>query len=132
MPALPTADTRPAAPAIVRPGAIRDAIRVEQLPCAIGAEISNVSLADAAVDEALFAEIRALWLKHRVLFFRDQDITRAEHVAFARRFGELEDHPVVGSDPDHPGLVRVYKSPDKPADRYENAWHCDATWRERT
>jgi len=121
----------PVAPAIVRPGAIRDAIRVEPLTCAIGAEVSNVSLADAAVDDALFAEIRALWLKHRVLFFRDQDITRAEHVAFARRFGELEDHPVAGSDPDHPGLVRIYKSPDAPADRYENAWHTDATWREK-
>jgi len=119
----------PAAPAVVRPGAVRGSIRVEPLTCAIGAEISNVSLADAAVDDALFAEIRALWLKHRVLFFRDQDITRAEHVAFARRFGELEDHPVAGSDPDHPGLVRIYKSPDKPADRYENAWHTDATWR---
>src|SRR4029453_1855412 len=94
-----------------------------------GAEISNVSLADAAVDEALLAEIRVLWLRHRVLFFRDQDVTRAEHVAFARRFGELEDHPVAGSDPDHPGLVRIYKSADKPNDRYENAWHTDATWR---
>jgi taurine dioxygenase len=66
-----------------------------------------------------------------VLFFRDQDITRAEHVAFARHFGELEDHPVAGSDPDHPGLVRIYKSPDTPNDRYENAWHTDATWREK-
>jgi len=119
------------APAIVRPGAIRDSIRVEPLTCAIGAEISNVSLADAAIDEALFAEIRALWLRHRVLFFRDQEISRAEHVAFARRFGELEDHPVAGSDPDHPGLVRIYKTPDKPNDRYENAWHTDATWREK-
>ncbi|HJR28195.1 MAG TPA: TauD/TfdA family dioxygenase, partial [Pseudomonas sp.] len=50
--------------------------------------------------------------------------------AFARRFGELEDHPVAGSDPDHPGLVRIYKRPDQPMDRYENAWHTDATWRE--
>jgi taurine dioxygenase len=33
------------------------------------------------------------------LFLNDQDITRGEHVAFARRFGALEDHPVVGSDP---------------------------------
>jgi len=66
-----------------------------------------------------------------VLFFRDQDITRAEHVAFARHFGELEDHPVAGSDPEHPGLVRIYKSPDTPNDRYENSWHCDATWREK-
>ena len=72
-----------------------------------------------------------LLLKHRVLFFRDQDITRAEHVAFARRFGELEDHPVAGSDPEHPGLVRIYKSPDSPNDRYENSWHTDATWREK-
>jgi len=118
------------APAAVRPGAIRDSIKVEPLTCAIGAEISNVSLADAAVDDTLYAEIRALWLQHKVLFFRDQDITRAEHVAFARRFGELEDHPVAGSDPDHPGLVRIYKSPETPNDRYENAWHTDATWRE--
>lgn len=123
-------DTSPA-PAIVRPGALRDSLRVEPLTCAIGAEISNVSLADAAIDDALLAEIRELWLQHKVLFFRDQDITRAEHVAFARRFGDLEDHPVAGSDPDHPGLVRIYKTPDKPNDRYENAWHCDATWREK-
>ncbi len=79
----------------------------------------------------LLAEIRALLLQHRVLFFRDQDISAAEHVAFARRFGELEDHPVAGSDPDHPGLVRIYKSPDARNDRYENAWHTDATWREK-
>ena len=64
-----------------------------------------------------------------MLVLREQDITRAEPVAFARRFGELEDHPVAGSDPEHPGLVRIYKSPEQPNERYENAWHSDATWR---
>ncbi|CAB3810854.1 TauD/TfdA dioxygenase family protein [Paraburkholderia fynbosensis] len=103
---------------------------VEQLNNAIGAELVGVRLADAIHDDGLFAEIRANLLKHRVLFLRDQEISRAEHVAFARRFGELEDHPVAGSDPEHPGLVRIYKSPDQPNDRYENAWHSDATWRE--
>jgi taurine dioxygenase len=110
--------------------ATRGPIKVEQLTCAIGAELSNVDLGAASRDAGLVAEIRALLLQHRVLFFRDQNITRAEHVAFARHFGELEDHPVAGSDPDHPGLVRIYKSPDVPPDRYENAWHTDATWRE--
>jgi taurine dioxygenase len=105
-------------------------MRVEQLTCAIGAELTGLSIADAVHDDGLFAEIRATLLKHRVLFLRDQDITRAEHVAFARRFGELEDHPVAGSDPEHPGLVRIYKNPEQPNDRYENAWHTDATWRE--
>ena len=91
-------------------------MKVEQLTCSIGAELIGVNLADAVHDDGLFAEIRAQLLKHRVVFLRDQDITRAEHVAFARRFGELEDHPVAGSDPDHPGLVRIYKNPDQPMD----------------
>ena len=105
-------------------------MKVEQLTCAIGAELVGVSLADAAHDDGLFAAIKAELLKHKVLFLRDQDISRADHVAFARRFGELEDHPVAGSDPENPGLVRIYKSPDQPNDRYENSWHTDATWRE--
>ena len=120
-----------AAPAIVRAGSLRDSIHVEPLTNAIGAELSNIDLGVASREPALVAEIRRLLLRHRVLFFRDQDITRAEHVAFARHFGELEDHPVAGSDPENPGLVRIYKSPDAPADRYENSWHTDATWREK-
>jgi taurine dioxygenase len=107
-------------------------LRVEPLTCAIGAELFGVNLGDASRDDALFAEIKALLLKYKVLFLRDQNISRNEHVAFARRFGELEDHPVAGSDPDHPGLVRIYKTPDNPNDRYENSWHSDATWREIT
>jgi len=107
-----------------------DSIRVEPLTCSIGAELSAVTLGDAAHDAELFAEIRALLLKYKVLFLRDQHFSRAEHVAFARRFGELEDHPVVGSDPDHPGLVQIYKGADTRHLQYENAWHCDATWRD--
>src|SRR5215468_6052782 len=116
------------APAII---ATPGSIKVEPLTCTIGAELSNVNLGVASHDLGLVAEICSLLLKHKVLFFRDQDMTRAEHVAFARHFGELEDHPVAGSDPDYPGLVRIYKSPDSPNDRYENAWHTDATWREK-
>ena len=118
-----------AGPAVLR-SATGTSIKVEPMTCSIGAEISNVDLGDASRDDALFAEIRALLLQHKVLFFRDQDMSRAEHVAFARRFGELEDHPVAGSDPDHPGLVRIYKGPDSRNEQYENAWHCDTTWRE--
>lgn len=125
------AASRPAAPARISDAARPKTLRAEPVTCAIGAEVFGVDLGAAARDPETMEEIRALLLKHKVLFFRDQDISRAEHVAFARHFGELEDHPVAGSDPDHPGLVRIYKSPDSPADRYENAWHTDATWREK-
>ena len=89
-------------------------MRVEPLTASIGAELVGVNLAHAARDDGLFSEIRSLLLKHKVLFLRDQDISRADHVAFARRFGELEDHPVAGSHPEHPGLVQIYKRPDQP------------------
>ncbi|MFS4553166.1 TauD/TfdA dioxygenase family protein [Comamonas resistens] len=105
-------------------------MKVEQLTCAIGAELTGVRLSDALHDEDLFSEVRQALFKHRVLFLRDQDITRPEHVAFARKFGDLEDHPVVGSDPENPGLVQVYRSELSPPERYENAWHSDTTWRE--
>jgi taurine dioxygenase len=120
-----------AAPAVVRASSLNDSIRVEPLTCAIGAEVCGVNLGVASRTPELMAQIRALLLTHKVLFFRDQDITRAEHVAFASHFGKLEDHPIVGSDPENPGLVRIYKSPEVPNDRYENVWHTDATWREK-
>ncbi len=121
------AATPPAAPAVLTRG-----IQVHPVTYAIGAELRNVSLADASRDAGLASEIRALLVKHRVLFFRRQDdLKRSEHVAFARHFGDLEDHPVVGTDPENPGLAQIYRSPQSPPERYENAWHTDATWREK-
>ena len=103
---------------------------VSRLTASIGAEVSGVDLGEVARSDDLFAELKSLLLAHKVLFLRDQDITRGEHVALARRFGELEDHPVVPSDPDHPGLVRIYKDLDSQPEHYENAYHCDGTWKE--
>ncbi|MET1114778.1 MAG: TauD/TfdA family dioxygenase [Comamonas sp.] len=103
-------------------------MQVELLTCTIGAQVSGVSLGEASRDIGLAHELKALLLQHKVLFFRDQHISRAEHVAFARHFGELEDHPVVGSDPDHPGLVRIYRSDQR--EHYENGFHTDGQWEE--
>ena len=105
-------------------------MKIAPLTCHIGAELTGVSLADAARSDDLFGEVRVALLAHKVLFLRDQDLSRGDHVAFASRFGALEDHPVLGSDPDHPGLVRIYKDEASPPDFYENSWHCDATWRD--
>ena len=106
-------------------------MRIEKLTTHIGAELVGVDLSEAIRNADLFGTIREALLAHKVLFLRDQLISKAEHVAFARNFGDLEDHPVSGSDPDHPGLVCIYKDLDSPPDHYENSWHCDATWREK-
>ena len=105
-------------------------IEVCPLTGVIGAEIHGVDLAEAARNDDLFGAIKQALLEHKVLFLRQQVISKGDHVAFAERFGKLEDHPVAGSDLYHPGLVCIYKDLDSPPDFYENAWHCDATWRE--
>lgn len=98
--------------------------------CALGAEIQGVSLAEASRNADLGAEIKALLLQHKVLFFRHQELTDHEHANFARHFGELEDHPLTSSVDGEPGIIHIWKSPENPPERYENAWHNDATWRE--
>jgi len=92
----------------------------------IGAEICGVALADELPDPVI-AELRQALLDYKVLFFRDQPLTAARHVAFARRFGELEVHPFIPANGEFPELVRFAKSAD--VGGYENGWHSDVSWR---
>src|SRR3954467_13749238 len=96
------------------------------LAATIGAEIDGVRLGDDLPDAAI-AELRQALLDYKVLCFRDQSLTAARHVAFARRFGELEVHPFIPANGEFPELVRFAKSAD--VGGYENGWHSDVSWR---
>lgn len=98
-----------------------------RLGATIGAVIDGVDLTQSLPD-VVVGELRQALLDYKVIFFRDQPLTPAQHVAFARRFGELEIHPFIPANPEHPELVRFAKSVDTAG--YENAWHSDVTWRE--
>jgi alpha-ketoglutarate-dependent taurine dioxygenase len=94
----------------------------------VGAEIHGLDLCRALPDDVI-AEMRQALHDYKVLFFRDQPLTPAQHVAFARRFGDLEVHPFIPSNTGEPELVRFEKSADVAG--FENSWHHDVTWRER-
>ena len=98
---------------------------VRPLTAALGAEIHGIEL--SALDDGALAELRKLWLDYKVLFFRDQHLTIEEHVAFGRRFGELELHPFAPDLPEHPEIVHIASTPDRPY--AANVWHSDVTWR---
>jgi taurine dioxygenase len=79
------------------------------------------------MDEQTFDEVHRALLEYKVIFFRDQDITSEQHVAFARRFGALETHPFVPHREGHPEVMVLEKN--EQVGGYENVWHSDVTWR---
>ncbi|MET4048148.1 MULTISPECIES: TauD/TfdA family dioxygenase [unclassified Rhodococcus (in: high G+C Gram-positive bacteria)] len=94
----------------------------------IGAEISGIRLGGNLTEEVL-AELRRALLEWKVLFFRDQDITRAEHRAFAARWGELEQHPFYKyTQPGQSDIDVATLAKDATAVGAENIWHNDVTW----
>ena len=102
-------------------------ITVSPLTPAIGAEIGNIDLRQVSSDE--IADIRATLLEYKVVFFRDQTLTQAEHISFAREFGDLEIHPATPKSQSNPEVLHIAHGPESKGK--ENFWHSDVTWREK-
>lgn len=115
-------------PSIVRSGVLKSSFSVEPLSPTVGAEIGNIDLT-APLDDEQYAALRGALLEHKLLVFRDQDISAAQQVALAQRFGELEVHPVFPHHPDHPELVMLGGDGKIPG--RENIYHSDVSWRAR-
>jgi taurine dioxygenase len=95
----------------------------------VGAEITDVDL--SALDPDALATIQAAFLEHHVLVFRDQTLTRDQHKAFGRHFGELHIHPSKRNGMNHedPELFIVNTKPEAKLTNGE-AWHSDVSCEE--
>ena len=103
-------------------------ITVTKVAGALGAEIGGVDLS-AALDDATIAAIRAAFVEHQVIFFRDQTLTPDQQLAFGRRFGPLNIHPYVAGMDGYPEVMEVVK---EPGDRinFGGGWHSDMSFLE--
>ena len=96
---------------------------------ALGAEILGVDLAtDLTTD--LVAAIRRAWLEHLVIFFRDQNPSPVEYVAFARMLGEPVEYPFVKGLPEAPEIIPVLKLEHERLN-FGGIWHSDTAYLER-
>ena len=101
-------------------------IGVHPVAGALGAEISGVDLSRPLPD-ATVAALRQAWLDHLVLFFRDQDLSPAAFLAFARRFGEPIEYPFVRGLDDYPEIIPVLKLEHERIN-FGGVWHSDTTY----
>ncbi len=98
---------------------------------AIGASIDGVDL--ARVTDAQFAELHAALIAHHVIFFRDQQLTPENLLAFARRWGEPQaaTESSFGKLDDFPEIDVLDYDATRPPYVTKEMWHTDFTGRER-
>jgi len=109
-------------------------IAIRRLSNALGAEITGIDLSQP-MSESIFGNIHNAFLQYGVLLFRDQNITREQHIDFSRRFGELDDHTSLPLDrhPDYPELLMVTNRPNADGTPSESrytgrSWHTDFSY----
>ena len=89
------------------------AVEVVPLTLHIGAEIRGVDLKQPLTPQQV-DEVRDAFLKWKVVFFRDQNLDHAQHVAMARQFGEPTiGHAVFGHVEGYPEVYSVAKKPHR-------------------
>lgn len=109
-------------------------IKLRPLSYALGAEVCGIDVGKP-MSESVFGNIHRAFLDHGILLFRDQHISREQHIDFSRRFGELDRHEALPRDrhPQYPELLMVTNEPKadgKPGDgKYTgHLWHSDMSF----
>lgn len=106
------------------PGEPYEQITVTKTTPAVGATISGANLAD--LDDETFDEVRRALLEHCVVFFRDQHMTIDQHIAFGRRFGDLDVHPAAGNATGREEIL-VISADENSARANGEGWHSDVS-----
>jgi taurine dioxygenase len=101
-------------------------IQVRPLSGSLGAEVGGIELSKP-LEDRVFKEIHGAFLEHAVLAFRGQSLSHEQQIAFGRRFGDLDVHPIAIGMEEHPEIIRVWKPRGERAS-FGTSWHSDNTF----
>lgn len=99
-------------------------MQIETLP-GVGAEITGIDLKN--LTDVEFDAIRQAYADHGVIFFRDQDLTEDDHIAFAERWAPINVNRFFAAHPDHPQIAMVAKEKEQ-KDNIGGGWHTDHSY----
>ena len=103
---------------------------VTPLTGALGAEVTGIDLNRLSSEDEQTVE--ELFVEHKVLAFRDQEMSPASLLALTEKLGGVGETPYLGGLPEFPDVVPVVKEPDeKSPHTFGAGWHTDFTFQER-
>ncbi|MFT5114366.1 MAG: taurine dioxygenase [Parasphingorhabdus sp.] len=103
-------------------------MKITRLVGGLGAEISEVNLADEMPSPVVNKVKQSLWQSHLVIF-RDQQLSPDAQITFGKHLGELKKHPLIGSLEGYPEIMMVIKEPQD-EHNFAGAWHTDTSYQE--
>ena len=100
-------------------------IEVRPLAAAMGAQIVGLQL--ARLTDAQFAEVRAALFRHKMIYFRDQQVSHADQERFSLRFGPFAPDAYTRGVDEHPDVQPVIREADeRPGMIFGSGWHTDS------
>jgi taurine dioxygenase len=102
-------------------------MEIRRIAGALGAELHGVSLKTLSNGE--LEAVRRAWLEHLVIFFRDQELSPEEFMAFARRIGKPVEYPFVKGIAGFPEVIEVKKLEHETVN-FGGIWHSDTAYLE--
>src|SRR5690242_3929798 len=103
-------------------------LKIEPVDATFGAVVTGFRIPE--VDDETFRALHDAWLKYALLIFPGQHLTRAEQIAFAKRFGPLEFEMTAISNVKEDGTLRLEKDNDDVMKILKGnmGWHHDSTY----
>lgn len=102
-----------------------DHIQAKPLAAAMGAEILGVDLAHLTDEQ--FAEVRDALFRHKMIYFRGQRLSHADHEAFSLRFGPFAEDAYTQGVPGHRNVHPLIKeASDRSKHIFGSGWHTDS------
>jgi taurine dioxygenase len=103
-------------------------IKIKKVSGAIGALIEDVQLGENLAENTS-NEIYDAFLKHQVIFFRDQNFTSESLLSFAKRIGTPIIYPFVKGLESFPEITPILKK-ETDVNNFGGIWHSDTTYQD--
>ena len=91
----------------------------------VGAFVSGIDL--RTINDAVLVQLKDAFAQYGLLFFRDQQLSPQDHIAFARRWGPININRFFAPVAGYPQIAQVLKEPEQRVN-IGDGWHTDHSY----